>query len=172
MQTTPKDTAYGIDVPGREVLPGLKPAARSVRARIRLRISDFCFVIAGLAALMGMTMGIVMGVTQDFTIAPAHAHLNLLGWVTMAIYGLYHRGIGRTGGFVGWVQVICGALGASMMSAGLAIYLGLDLEAFVPLVYVGSLLAFLSMLVFVVLVVIDLLRVRRPEGFAQSAHSG
>ena len=53
-----------------------------------LRISDFCFVVAALAALGGMGLGIVMGISQDFTLAPAHAHLNLLGWVTMAIYGL------------------------------------------------------------------------------------
>ena len=32
-----------------------------------------------------------MGMNNDFTLAPAHAHNNLLGWVSMAIYGLYFR---------------------------------------------------------------------------------
>jgi len=86
-----------------------------------LRISDFCFVVAALAALGGMGLGIVMGISQDFTLAPAHAHLNLLGWVTMAIYGLYHRGAGRTGGFAGWTQVGSGGLGAGLMAGGLAL---------------------------------------------------
>jgi hypothetical protein len=85
-----------------------------------MRISDFCFVIAALAGLGGMVMGIVMGISQDFTLAPAHAHLNLLGWVTMAIYGLYHRGIGRTGGLAGWLQVCSGAL-ASIWPPGTTI---------------------------------------------------
>jgi len=35
-------------------------------------------------------VGIVMGATMDFTIAPAHAHLNLIGWVTMALYGTFY----------------------------------------------------------------------------------
>ena len=53
-----------------------------------MRISDFCFLVAALSALGGMALGISMGITQDFTLSPAHAHLNLLGWVTMALYGL------------------------------------------------------------------------------------
>ena len=31
-----------------------------------------------------------MGATEDFTLAPAHAHLNLIGWVTMALYGTFY----------------------------------------------------------------------------------
>ena len=32
-----------------------------------------------------------MGVVHDFQFAPAHAHLNLLGWASMALFGLsYH----------------------------------------------------------------------------------
>ena len=39
----------------------------------------------------GMAMGIVMAVGHDFTLAPAHAHLNLLGWVSLSLYGLFYR---------------------------------------------------------------------------------
>lgn len=128
-----------------------------------MRISDFCFIVAALAALGGMTLGIIMGISQDFTLAPSHAHLNLLGWVTMAIYGLYHRGIGRAGGLAGWLQVGSGALGAMLMAGGLGLYLdaGHD-ERFVPIVIAGSLLAVFAMLMFLGLVVADMLRVRRP----------
>jgi uncharacterized pyridoxal phosphate-containing UPF0001 family protein len=44
-----------------------------------MRISDFCFIVAAIAALGGMILGISMGMSQDFTLAPAHAHANLLG---------------------------------------------------------------------------------------------
>jgi hypothetical protein len=37
------------------------------------------------AALIGMCSSIYMGIAQDFTLAFAHAHLNLLGWMTMAL---------------------------------------------------------------------------------------
>ena len=121
-----------------------------------MRISDFCFIMAAIAALGGMTMGILMGISQDFTLAPSHAHLNLLGWVTMAIYGLYHRGVDRTSGLAGWAQVGSGALGAAFMAGGLALYLGGHDERFVPLVIFGSLLAALSMLLFLGLVLFDM----------------
>jgi hypothetical protein len=35
-----------------------------------------------------MTMGIVMGATERFALAAAHAHVNLLGWVTLALAAL------------------------------------------------------------------------------------
>ncbi len=136
-----------------------------------LRISDFCFVVAALAALGGMGLGIVMGISQDFTLAPAHAHLNLLGWVTMAIYGLYHRGAGRTGGFAGWTQVGSGALGAGLMAGGLGDYLSSGSDRAMPLVVAGSLLALTGMVLFLGLVLADTLR-RRAGSFEMTARSG
>ena len=46
--------------------------------------------VAIFQALIGMGLGIFMGITGDYTLAPAHAHNNLLGWVSMAIFGLYY----------------------------------------------------------------------------------
>lgn len=151
---------YSIDLPDRENLSGRDSGRTGFGGkRLPLRISDFCFVVAALAALGGMGLGIFMGLAQDFTLAPAHAHLNLLGWVTMALYGLYHRASGRSGGVAGWLQAITGALGAAFMAGGLGIYLanGHD-ESFVPLVITGSLLAVLGMILFLGLVIADLLR--------------
>jgi hypothetical protein len=160
----PDYSPYGIDVPGRELgsptperHTGPDPSRVFHRQGRRMRTSDFCFIFSGLAALSGMSMGIAMGILQDFTLSPAHAHLNLLGWVTMALYGLYHRGTDGIGGWLGWTQVISGALGAVMMSGGLAVYLGSGDDSVVPLVMVGSLLAFLGMVLFVAIVLADAL---------------
>ena len=50
------------------------------------------FFVAGvLFALTGMSLGTFMGMTQDFTFAPVHAHINLVGWVTHFLFGLYYR---------------------------------------------------------------------------------
>ena len=46
--------------------------------------------VAVLHGLVGMGLGIYMGINEDFLLAPAHAHNNLLGWVGMAIFGLYY----------------------------------------------------------------------------------
>jgi hypothetical protein len=162
---------YGIDVPGRELPRDYPGAARAGLTRRAVRISEFCFLVAGLAALAGMVLGIVMGIRQDFTLSPAHAHLNLLGWVTMALYGLYHRSIGRVGGWLGWTQVLAGAIGAALMSAGLGLYLQTGDHAIVPVVVVGSLMAFFGMGLFVALLVTDLMRgtsVSPPTGIQTS----
>jgi cbb3-type cytochrome oxidase subunit 1 len=52
----------------------------------------FWFIALGtLFALAGMAWGIQMAITQDHTLAPAHAHNNLVGFVTMIIYGVYYK---------------------------------------------------------------------------------
>ena len=38
-----------------------------------------------------MIGGIAMSISGDHSLAPAHAHLNLVGWVTMALFGIYYH---------------------------------------------------------------------------------
>jgi hypothetical protein len=47
--------------------------------------------LGALFALCGMALGIAMGIRQDFTLAPAHAHINLVGFVGLFLAGLYYR---------------------------------------------------------------------------------
>lgn len=50
-----------------------------------------CLKFAAGYLLVGVWMGLVMGMTKQFQLAPVHAHVNLLGWVTLALAGLiYH----------------------------------------------------------------------------------
>jgi hypothetical protein len=46
---------------------------------------------ASLCLIGGVTLGMYMGVAHDFTLAPVHAHLNLLGWASLALFGLAYR---------------------------------------------------------------------------------
>ncbi len=47
--------------------------------------------IAVVYLLIGATLGLIMGITQQFALAPIHAHLALLGWASFALAGLiYH----------------------------------------------------------------------------------
>lgn len=48
------------------------------------------FAVAALSVLAGMVWGIAMAISQDHLLSPAHAHLNLVGWVTMGLCGLYY----------------------------------------------------------------------------------
>jgi hypothetical protein len=37
---------------------------------------------------IGVALGVMMGATGDHSLAPLHAHINLLGWVSMSLFGL------------------------------------------------------------------------------------
>ncbi len=41
--------------------------------------------------VLAVALGIYRGATQDLTQRPVHAHLNLLGWVSMALFGLFYH---------------------------------------------------------------------------------
>jgi cbb3-type cytochrome oxidase subunit 1 len=40
---------------------------------------------------LAVIVGIGMGISEDHSLFPVHAHLNLLGWVSMALFGLIYR---------------------------------------------------------------------------------
>ena len=45
-----------------------------------------------------MTLGIVMAASNDHRFAAVHAHLNLLGWASMALFGLFYRAVPAAAG--------------------------------------------------------------------------
>ena len=47
--------------------------------------------LAVVYVLLGVTLGIVMAASHNYTLKPVHAHLNLLGWASMALFGLWYR---------------------------------------------------------------------------------
>jgi hypothetical protein len=54
-------------------------------------ISYWFIGLGSLFALAGMGFGIYMSSSGDHTLAPAHAHNNLIGFVIMVIYGVFYR---------------------------------------------------------------------------------
>ena len=57
-----------------------------------MRDVAFVFFLAAVFCVsVGMAWGIQMAISQDHLMSGAHAHLNLVGWTTMALFGLYYR---------------------------------------------------------------------------------
>ena len=47
--------------------------------------------ISVLYLIVGMALGLAMGLSGNHQFFPAHAHINLIGWVSFALYGLIYR---------------------------------------------------------------------------------
>ena len=56
-----------------------------------MKASILCFRAAVLLVVAGMLWGIAMGISEDHSTMPAHAHLNLLGWVSLILFGIYYH---------------------------------------------------------------------------------
>ncbi len=98
--------------------------------------------------LVGMVGGMVMGAQHDFTLAPAHAHLNLIGGVLLFLFGLYYRvipavGASRLAQVQGWLHIA----GSLLMPGGLALFLT-EGPAYMPVLAVGSLVATVAVALF------------------------
>ena len=104
-----------------------------------------------LAALMltaGVGLGIWMGSREDFLLAPVHAHINLVGWASLALFGIIYRlypamGESRLAG----LHFLLAAPAAIIFPVGIA----LAMLAQQPLpVMIGSMLWMAGVLVFLV----------------------
>lgn len=54
-------------------------------------LSNLWLKLAAIYFLAGVALGVGMGMTGDHHLYPLHAHINLLGWVSMALFGLITR---------------------------------------------------------------------------------
>ncbi len=54
------------------------------------KVAKGFFAIGTLFVLLGMLWGIQMSATGDHAMAPAHAHLNLVGFVLMGVFGAFY----------------------------------------------------------------------------------
>lgn len=115
-------------------------------------IGPLMMCVSVVILLAGMLAGIVMGIKQDFALAPAHTHLNLVGGVLLFLFGLYYRliptaGTDRLAKVQGWLHM----LGAIVFPAGVAIVI-LKGESLVAIPIAGSLIVVAAMALFAVIV--------------------
>jgi hypothetical protein len=109
------------------------------------------FVLAGaIFAVLGMLMGIGMGMAEDFTYSPVHAHINLVGWASMALFGLAYRAglakLDRLAVIHFWIALA----GAIILAIGIYVSMAQHQPGIAIL---GSLVTLASMVLFIVNVV-------------------
>ena len=113
-----------------------------------MKASILCFRAAVLMAAAGMIWGIVMGISQDHATLPAHAHLNLLGWVSLFLFAIYyhlHPAVDRTA--LASLQVWVWITGTIIMTIGVAlVHSGHEIGD--PIAAVSSLVVLVDLLTF------------------------
>ena len=113
-----------------------------------MKASSASFQAAVLFVLAGMIWGIQMAVSNDHSAFPAHAHLNLLGWVSLFLFGIYYRlSPHLDGNRAALIQVGIWSLGVIVMSVGIGL-VHTGHEAGDPIAAVGSLIILDGMLFF------------------------
>jgi len=87
-----------------------------------MKASSVSFMGAVVLALVGMCWGIVMAASQDHSTMPAHAHLNLLGWVSLFLFGLfYHLHPAIDASRIAFTQVSIWIIGTVVLTIGVAL---------------------------------------------------
>lgn len=120
------------------------------------KLSTLFLRLAVVFILLGVCLGYWMGMTHNFTLSPVHAHTNLLGWVSMFLYGLFYRAVpGAAAGVLPKAHAALAILGLPIMMIGLTIQL-LAVPSLMglvpPMMIAGPTLVVLGMFVFAVIV--------------------
>lgn len=128
------------------------------------RVAAAFFVTGALFVLVGMVLGGYMGAHEDFRLTPVHAHINLVGWVTMALYGTFYALTAKTmSKRLAWTNYVLATVAVLVMTPSLAAYLLTQNKAYLGSVIGGEALAMLGMLIFLVSAVRELLRKRDTD---------
>jgi hypothetical protein len=116
------------------------------------RIAELFFKAAITFLILGIAMGLQMSISGEHNVIGAHAHTNLLGWVTMAIFGGYYalnpaKAEARLATVHFWSYIVSVAVMAPSLYL---LYLGY--AAFEIPLAIASIIAFLSVGVFAIVV--------------------
>jgi cbb3-type cytochrome oxidase subunit 1 len=106
------------------------------------------FLAAAICAVIGMAWGIQMSASGNHAMSPAHAHLNLLGWVSLALFGTFYQLVPAAGeSLLARIQAGVAVVGVVLIVPGIVMALT---QAGETLAKLGSVVTILSMLLFVI----------------------
>jgi hypothetical protein len=106
--------------------------------------------IAVIYLVIGTSLGIVMGISQRFTLVPVHAHVLLLGWATLAIAGVVYQLYPTAANTrLARIHFLLHNLGLPVFMVALALLLS-GHESLMPLVGIAALVVLLGLILFAV----------------------
>lgn len=119
--------------------------------------------IAVVYLVVGGSLGLGMGITQKFALAPVHAHLVLVGWASLALAGLiYHVYPAASTTRLARIHFWLHNLGLPVFMAGLALVLSGN-EAVIPVLAAAATVVLVGLFVFAANVLINV-KASQPAG--------
>jgi len=118
-----------------------RQAAFSITGTTWLKLAAVYLVVA-------IGLGIAMGASHNFTLRPVHTHLSLLGWTTVALFGLIYTAFPQAAASrLGRIHFWLYNLSVPVMMAALAV-LVLGNESVVPVLGASEFVAAAGVIVF------------------------
>lgn len=115
-------------------------------------VAELFFKSAIVFLIVGIAMGLHMSMSGNHDVIGAHAHTNLLGWVTSALFGGYYAlNPAKAESRLAMVHFWTYTLGVAAMVPSLYLFLK-GYAAMEPLVALTSLVTFAGVIVFAVVV--------------------
>ncbi len=115
-------------------------------------LAQLYFKTAIVFLIIGIAAGIHMSISGDHEVTGAHAHTNLLGWVTMALFGAYLTFVPeKARSRLARIQYGVYTLGVAVMMPSLYFMLRGN-PALEPLVAISSLVVLVGVLLFAVVI--------------------
>lgn len=110
------------------------------------RLDVYFLLLATVLLICGAILGITMGMKQDFQLTPVHAHLNLAGWASLALFGLTYRAYPQLASTkLAGLHFIVSATGSVLLPIGIGLAV---LRNSPGLAIVGAILWLLGVLIF------------------------
>ncbi|KPL59546.1 cytochrome-c oxidase [Rossellomorea vietnamensis] len=98
--------------------------------------------------MIGVCIGLYMSMVHDYTLAPVHVHINLLGWTALTLAGLiYHLFPAVSTTKLAKAHFWLHNVGLPLMMIGLFLFV-LGNEALVPVIATGGVLTTVGILLF------------------------
>ena len=99
---------------------------------------------------IGVLAGLIMGIIHDFRLTSVHAHVNLLGWVSMALFGIiYHFYPKAANSKLAKVQFWLHNIGVPVMLGGIAAQV-FGVTAALPAAIIGSIAVVIGVILFMI----------------------
>ena len=115
-------------------------------------VSNNFLRLGALSALVGMALGVWMGANETFTLRPVHAHVNLLGFASMMLFGLFYRAFPAAGrGWMPMAHFVLSVVGFLILMPSLTLML-LGKPLFMPGMIASEIMLVASIALFVVIV--------------------